>query len=121
MIVVSEMAATAARPAPARISLTSAQLAVLRFIAGYIERHGYGPSFRDISQGTDHSSRGWIHRTLIDLEERGHLRRLPYRARAMEVLSDVLLPRAPDGVPCHFIPAKTIEARLEQLHPRGLA
>jgi SOS-response transcriptional repressor LexA len=102
-------------------ALTAWQSAVLRFIAGYVEAHGYAPSIRAMTKGLASSSTCKTHGAVERLADKGLIRRLRYRARAIQVVTPVTVPRAPDGAPCHFIPAQTIARRLERLHLRGAA
>jgi SOS-response transcriptional repressor LexA len=87
------------------ISLTAKQLAMKRFIQGYIEAHdGVSPSFIEIAVGLGTKSKGWVKAAITGLVERGHLQIIPNRARALGVTQQVPLPRAPDGTPLYFIP-----------------
>jgi len=83
---------------------TEHQLEVLRFIAGYIETHGYSPTYAEIGKAVGQKSKGRIHECISALEERGHLRRLGRGLeRAIEVLHKPALPRGPKGEPMHFV------------------
>ena len=82
------------------IEPTPRQLELLRFIAGYLEAHaGVSPSFRDMQAGVAARSKRSVFNLLAGLERRGLIRRLPNRERAIELLADVRVPRAPDGAP----------------------
>jgi len=74
--------------------LTQKQLELLEFIHKRIAREGVPPSFDEMKQALDLRSKSGIHRLVTALEERGFLRRLPHRARAIEVvrLPDALSP-----------------------------
>jgi SOS-response transcriptional repressor LexA len=102
-------------------AMTARESAALRFIAGYVEAHGYAPSIRAIAKGIGRGSTGTTHSNLESLADLGHIRRLSYRACAIEVVTKLPVPRAPDGAACHFIPAQIVARRLERLHPRGAA
>lgn len=106
------------------ISVTRAQREILRFIAGYQAAHGgVSPSHGDICAGLGYASKGTVNRLLQGIEERGMMRRLRHRERAIEVLEPVSIPRAPDGDPLYFIPldrAGLIAARSQQ-QPEGKA
>jgi SOS-response transcriptional repressor LexA len=54
-------------------------------IKSYIEQHGIPPTFQDIADNVGLTSKSSIHRVLTDLEERGHIERLPARARAIRL------------------------------------
>lgn len=77
--------------------------AVLRFIVGYVEHHGYGPSYADIAAGTGLVSQGYVCALIGQLERGGHIRRLPKRARGLKVLHPVAIPRSPMGEPLYWV------------------
>lgn len=66
--------------------LTSKQRDLLLFINDRIEVDGVSPSFDEMKDALQLASKSGIHRLITALEERGFLRRLPHRARALEVL-----------------------------------
>src|SRR5438270_816074 len=66
--------------------LTRKQLELLRFIHERLKETGVPPSFDEMKDALDLRSKSGIHRLIIALEERGFIRRLPNRARALEVL-----------------------------------
>lgn len=65
--------------------LTQRQHQLLQFIQGYMDKHGVPPSFEEMRDALKLKSKSGIHRLITGLEERGYIRRLPYRARALEV------------------------------------
>jgi repressor LexA len=65
--------------------LTQRQHQLLQFIQGYLCNHGVPPSFEEMRDALKLKSKSGIHRLIMGLEERGYIRRLPYRARALEV------------------------------------
>jgi repressor LexA len=71
--------------------LTRKQLQLLDFINKRMERDGVPPSFDEMKDALDLRSKSGIHRLITALEERGFIRRLPHRARALEI---VKLPEA---------------------------
>ncbi len=77
--------------------LTSKQRELLLFIHQRIKETGVSPSFDEMKEALDLASKSGIHRLITALEERGFLRRLPHRARALEVLKlpDSAAPSAP--------------------------
>ncbi len=66
--------------------LTQRQLQLLRFIDQYQQDHGVPPSFDEMRSALKLRSKSGIHRLISGLEERGYIKRLAYRARAIEVL-----------------------------------
>ena len=66
--------------------LTRKQHELLRFIQNRLEESGISPSFEEMKEALDLKSKSGVHRLISALEERGFLRRLPNRARALEVL-----------------------------------
>ena len=68
--------------------LTAKQHELLRFIQRKLEETGISPSFEEMKEALDLKSKSGVHRLISALEERGFLRRLPNRARALEVLRE---------------------------------
>ncbi|MGQ7794345.1 transcriptional repressor LexA [Faunimonas sp. B44] len=66
--------------------LTRKQLELLLFINERLKESGVPPSFDEMKDALDLKSKSGIHRLITALEERGFIRRLPNRARALEVL-----------------------------------
>lgn len=66
--------------------LTKKQNELLRFINERLKESGVPPSFDEMKEALDLRSKSGIHRLIMALEERGFIRRLPNRARALEVL-----------------------------------
>ncbi len=66
--------------------LTRKQIDLLKLIHDRMEREGVAPSFDEMKDALDLRSKSGIHRLITALEERGFIRRLPHRARAIEVL-----------------------------------
>ena len=66
--------------------LTRKQNELLRFIHERLQEEGVPPSFEEMKEALDLRSKSGIHRLIMALEERGFIRRLPNRARAIEVL-----------------------------------
>jgi len=75
--------------------LTKKQMELLRFIHERLTEDGVPPSFDEMKDALDLKSKSGIHRLILALEERGFIRRLPNRARALEVLRlpDAQVPR----------------------------
>ena len=72
--------------------LTKKQVQLLEFIHKRLERDGVPPSFDEMKDALDLRSKSGIHRLVTALEERGFIRRLPHRARALEII------RLPDSL-----------------------
>ncbi len=66
--------------------LTRKQFELLAFIDGHIRESGVSPSFEEMKDALNLKSKSGIHRLITALEERGFLKRLAHRARALEVL-----------------------------------
>jgi repressor LexA len=66
--------------------LTRKQYELLLFINDRLGEGGVSPSFDDMKDALGLKSKSGIHRLITGLEERGFIRRLPHRARALEVL-----------------------------------
>jgi repressor LexA len=71
--------------------LTKKQLDLLEFIHQRVQRDGVPPSFDEMKEALDLRSKSGIHRLITALEERGFIRRLAHKARALEI---VKLPEA---------------------------
>ena len=56
------------------------------FLASYTTEHGYAPSFEEMTKALNVASKSNIYRLLNALEERGFIRRLRHRSRAVEVV-----------------------------------
>lgn len=70
----------------APIMLTRKQHELLLFINERMKESGIPPSFDEMKDALDLASKSGIHRLITALEERGFIRRLPNRARALEVI-----------------------------------
>lgn len=66
--------------------LTRKQLELLDFIKQRMDRDGVPPSFDEMKDALDLRSKSGIHRLITALEERGFIRRLAHRARALEII-----------------------------------
>ena len=77
--------------------LTAKQHELLLFINKRLNDSGVSPSFDEMREALDLKSKSGVHRLISALEERGFIRRLPNRARALEVLKlpDSAAPSAP--------------------------
>ena len=80
--------------------LTQRQLQLLKFIQDYVRAHNVSPSFEEMRAALRLRSKSGIHRLIQGLEERGFIRRLAYRARALEVVKPTSdLPGVADAQP----------------------
>ncbi|MCP8893471.1 transcriptional repressor LexA [Shinella daejeonensis] len=66
--------------------LTRKQQELLLFIHERMKESGIPPSFEEMKEALDLASKSGIHRLITALEERGFIRRLPNRARALEII-----------------------------------
>ena len=69
-----------------RLGLTRQQKALLDYLKRYSAEEGVMPSHDEMKDAVGLESKGGVNRLLKGLEERGHIRRLPRRFRAIEVL-----------------------------------
>lgn len=93
--------------------LTKKQLDLLDFINKRMQRDGVPPSFDEMKEALDLRSKSGIHRLITALEERGFIRRLAHRARAIEI---VKLPESLGGRPAGFAP-KVIDGDIPDSRP----
>jgi repressor LexA len=96
--------------------LTAKQRELLIFIKQRLGETGISPSFDEMREALDLKSKSGVHRLISALEERGFIRRLPNRARALEVLK---MPRPRPRGRRH--PAQAGPARARQRHDRPSA
>src|SRR6188474_2617699 len=91
--------------------LTRKQQELLLFIHERMKESGIPPSFDEMKDALDLASKSGIHRLITALEERGFIRRLPNRARALEVIK---LPEAysPSVKPAKGFSPSVIEGSL---------
>src|SRR4051812_19000291 len=96
----------ARRSAARHAMLTEKQSELLRFIHARLQKTGVPPSFDEMKDALDLKSKSGIHRLIMALEERGFIRRLANRARALEVL------KLPENVGREAVPSKTFVPRV---------
>lgn len=92
--------------------LTTKQRDLLLLIHTRLSESGVAPSFDEMKDSVGLKSKSGIHRLITALEERGFLRRLPQRARALEVV------RLPDDLAASAAPAKA--PRYQELRSKGV-
>ncbi|MEW9853697.1 transcriptional repressor LexA [Novosphingobium sp. M1R2S20] len=98
--------------------LTRKQHELLRFIQVRLEETGISPSFEEMKEALDLKSKSGVHRLISALEERGFIRRLPNRARALEVLKQ---PENAPPRPSPRVPANANDGPRPQMTPPSAA
>ena len=100
--------------------LTAKQHELLNFIHDRLSATGVSPSFDEMREALDLKSKSGVHRLISALEERQFIRRLPNRARALEVvrMPDVATPTATAAVPTRVVPAAANDTIEIPLHGR---
>ena len=68
------------------VMLTKKQLELLTFLENHLKKNDVPPSFDEMKDALNLKSKSGIHRLVSALEERGFIRRLPNRARAIEII-----------------------------------
>src|SRR3954462_2864709 len=68
------------------MALTRRQRQVYDFIAGFVQSHGYSPSFEEIGGGMGLSSLATVHKHITNLEKKGLLKRDYNRSRSIDIL-----------------------------------
>ena len=66
--------------------LTKKQKNLLIFINKKLRSSGISPSYEEMKQSLNLKSKSGIHRLISALEDRGFIRKLPFKARAIEIL-----------------------------------
>ncbi len=94
--------------------LTRKQLELLNFINKRMTRDGVPPSFDEMKEALDLRSKSGIHRLITALEERGFIRRLPHRARALEIV------KLPDALEKKGFTPRVIEGDRKDPPPAAL-
>ena len=98
--------------------LTKKQLDLLGFIHKRVQRDGVPPSFDEMKEALDLRSKSGIHRLITALEERGFIRRLAHRARAIEI---VKLPESMGGASTTGFTPRVIEGDRPDVPPPAAA
>lgn len=68
------------------MGLTRKQHELYDFIGIYLAKHGYAPTYDEMAEAVGLASKGRIGEILAALEERGYIKRIPNRPRAIEIL-----------------------------------
>ena len=69
------------------MALTKRQRQVYDYIAEFVQKHGYSPSFEEIGAGMGLSSLATVHKHITNLEKKGLLRRDYNRSRSLDILA----------------------------------
>ncbi|HTT99637.1 MAG TPA: transcriptional repressor LexA [Rhizomicrobium sp.] len=92
--------------------MTKKQYELLMFIHERVRETGVPPSFDEMKDALDLKSKSGIHRLITALEERGFLRRIEKRARALEIV------KLPENVSDTLRPATT-RSQVQRMNPAG--
>lgn len=95
--------------------LTCKQYELLLFIHNYMKETGVPPSFDEMKIALELSSKSGIHKLMIALEQRGFIRRLPNRARAVEII------RLPDKITFNLSLARKISPSMVEKNKRKIS
>ncbi|GAA5094279.1 transcriptional repressor LexA [Bartonella acomydis] len=95
--------------------LTCKQYELLLFIHNHMKATGIPPSFDEMKIALELSSKSGIHKLMIALEQRGFIRRLPNRARAVEVI------RLPDKITFNLSLARKISPNMIEKNKRKIS
>jgi repressor LexA len=93
--------------------LTRKQRDLLEFIHRRVQRDGVPPSFDEMKEALDLRSKSGIHRLITALEERGFIRRLAHRARAIEIV------KMPEAMEKPGFSPRVIEGDRPPAKPKG--
>ena len=69
--------------------LTKKQKTLFEYLNLYIKKNGIAPSFEEMKNAVNLKSKSGIHRLIISLEQRGFIKRLKHKARAMEIIKSI--------------------------------
>lgn len=70
-----------------KTGMTAQQAELLKYIRDFSEREGHAPSFEEMMSALGLGSKSSVHRLVTALHERGLIRRIPGRARCVEVIN----------------------------------
>jgi repressor LexA len=82
--------------------LTGRQQEIWDFLVGYVDRHGYPPTVREIGESVGLASPSTVHAHLANLERAGYLKRDPTKPRALELLQHRRREPAPAAADASF-------------------
>lgn len=89
--------------------LTRSQYDLLQFLADNLGNGGRCPSYQEMADALGLRSKSGVHRLILALSERGFIRRLPDRARAIEIL------RLPESINSHILNSITVRLDAEDI------
>ena len=69
--------------------LTKKQKELFEYLNRYMNKYNISPSFEEMKNAVNLKSKSGIHRLIISLEQRGFIKRLKHKARAMEVTKSI--------------------------------
>ena len=69
--------------------LTRKQKELFDYLSKYISKNSISPSFEEMKEAVNLKSKSGIHRLITSLEERGFIKRLKHKARAMEIIKNI--------------------------------
>ncbi|MGH6784401.1 MAG: transcriptional repressor LexA, partial [Sphingomicrobium sp.] len=98
--------------------LTAKQHELLNFIHDRLSATGVSPSFDEMREALDLKSKSGVHRLISALEERQFIRRLPNRARALEVVRMPEIAAAAPAAPRPVVPAAANDTIEIPMHGR---
>jgi repressor LexA len=75
------------------MALTRRQKEVIDYLADFIERKGYSPSYEEIAEGIDLNSIATVHKHISSLEAKGYLKRGFNQSRSVEISESYLAER----------------------------
>src|SRR5262245_12140677 len=67
------------------MALTKRQKEFLDFLAGFLEKHGYSPSYEEIAHGLELASLATVHKHILALESKHYLKRGFNQSRSLEI------------------------------------
>src|ERR1700721_1349459 len=100
--------------------LTRKQAELLRFFHEALKKGGVPPPFDEMKDALDLRSKSGIHRLITALEERGFIRRLPNRARAIKVIKLPELSSAGSGTGRRGFTSSVIEGKPGKVRSRSV-
>jgi repressor LexA len=84
--------------------VTDRQRAILDYLRGFVDEHGYPPTVREIGEAVGLRSPSTVHAHLAQLERAGHLRRDPTKPRALELTDRRREAAAAEAADVHRLP-----------------
>ena len=97
------------------MALTKRQKEILDHVSGYIDQHGYAPSFEEIAEAFGYTSLATVHEHVSNLERKGYIRKSYNQSRSIELVQGVATPAGVElpllghvaaGLPIEAIPER---------------